>query len=71
MGCEVVRTPLGAGFVCSRGRRPKTCRWCSRPSTKLCDWKAPAAARTCDAPICDDHAKVVGPNRDHCPDHVA
>lgn len=23
--------------------------------------------RRCDAPICDDHARAVGPDLDHCP----
>lgn len=57
------------GFVCSRGRKhsPK-CRWCEKPSTKLCDYPV-TAHQTCDAPICDEHAKRQGSNLDTCPDH--
>jgi hypothetical protein len=26
--------------------------------------------KTCDAPMCDEHATNVGPNLDHCPEHA-
>lgn len=70
MPCKVGR--LGSsGFVivCSRGHRtPPACRWCGKPSTKLCDYPT-SKNGTCDAPICDAHAMKQGPNLDTCPDH--
>ena len=61
-------------IICSRSRRtnPK-CKWCNRPSTKLCDYWVSSdgrPGRTCDAPMCDEHAVRVGPEKDHCPEHV-
>src|SRR5205807_441310 len=47
----------------------KKCRWCGKPVTKLCDFGT--ASGTCDAPMCDAHAKRVGEDTDYCPDHGA
>jgi hypothetical protein len=44
------------------------CGFCGRPSTKLCDGPGPDG-ETCDAPLCDDHARRIGRNRDLCPVH--
>lgn len=57
---------IGTGFICTSGRT-KRCRWCDQSRTKLCDF--PNGKKTCDAPMCDAHAKNVGNNRDYCPDH--
>lgn len=62
-------------IVFTRGRAPKLCIFCLkvgtlRESTRLCDWPL-ANARTCAAPMCEGHARPVGVNRDHCPDHAA
>mgnify|MGYP001576472413 FL=1 len=58
------------GFACGPGARTRQpCRWCGKPSTKLCDWPLPKG--TCDAPMCDGHATAIGWNKDHCPEHVA
>lgn len=57
-------------IICGGARRRRRCRWCSAPSTKLCDFKAPGAKRTCDASMCDRHAKSIGPDLDRCPDHA-
>jgi len=55
----------------------RRCKWCSAWSTKLCDGPRahnPAIVshqrKTCDAPMCDEHAKSIGPDRDLCPDCV-
>jgi hypothetical protein len=73
MRCEVVQTPLGVGFICGpgRSRAMPRCRWCSAASTRLCDFQGPRAKRTCDAPMCDLHARRVGDELDHCPLHAA
>jgi hypothetical protein len=56
-------------IICSRGHwRPPKCQWCDKPSTKLCDYPI-EKGRTCDAPMCEEHAKRQGPNVDTCPNH--
>lgn len=70
MGCMV-----GQGvIVCTGKGRRRKCSWCARPHTKLCDHPIPLtptrAAGTCDAPMCDDHAKRIGPDADLCPIHA-
>lgn len=67
MPCEI----RGNAIVCSRGgRKAPACRWCGKPSTKLCDYPT-SKNQTCDAPICNEHAKSQGKNLDTCPDHPA
>lgn len=74
--CEWVDIPgAGKALVRMSGKRPPACRWCGKRSTKLCDFVVShpnqvTHKRTCDAPMCDDHASHVGPNLDHCPDHA-
>lgn len=48
------------------GRQAKCCDI----SAYLCDWKLPDG-QTCDAPLCQPHANLVGPNRHYCPKHQA
>ena len=70
MPCEPIRNAAGAtvGVVCSRGRRTRKCKVCSKPARWLCD--APLNRyRTCDAAICDGHRTAVG-ERDYCPAHA-
>jgi hypothetical protein len=78
MGCEPLLDAGGhvRGFRCSRGRknRPPLCAYCNRPSTKLCD--GPAAnpgpglfQKTCDVPMCDQHAHPGGQDVDYCEAH--
>jgi hypothetical protein len=73
MPCEVVKLGDGtAAIVCTRGERSKTpCRWCSRVHTKLCDYPLGGIkkGKSCDAPICDQHAREIGPDRHLCPPH--
>ena len=78
MPCRVLRDPKtgqSVGIACGPGPA-KTCRFCrselkrNRKSTKLCDWKTTANS-TCDAPMCDEHATSVGPEKDLCPPHNA
>lgn len=41
---------------------------CMAMSGYLCD--APVEGGTCDAPLCDEHAKAIGPDRHLCPIHA-
>jgi hypothetical protein len=74
--CEWITLPDGTkAIVRFSGKRPAACRWCGKPSTKLCDFRLSHPSqvthkRTCDAPMCDQHAKSVGTNLDFCPDHA-
>jgi hypothetical protein len=71
MACELETDETGrvTAIVCTRGRRrPKPCRWCKNPGTRLCDYKV--GGKTCDAPLCGDHAKSLQGGLDHCPDHA-
>lgn len=68
MGCDIQRDKDGQmmKIVCSRGS--SKCRWCGNRSTKLCDF--PVNGRTCDAPMCSNHAKYIRREVDYCPDHA-
>jgi hypothetical protein len=72
MACEHITDKHGTTFICCGSRRrPPKCKFCSKPSTKLCDFPIHGSkkGKTCDAPICDDHATSVGEDRDFCPPH--
>lgn len=75
MPCEWVKLPGGGvAHVRTSGRKPKFCPFCKeRPATKLCDFRIKVGdvghTRTCDAPICEQCATIVGPDRDYCPVH--
>lgn len=55
-------------IVCSRNRRPQSCKFCRQPSTKQCDFPV-SPGKTCDVYMCDYHANRVGDNVDYCPNH--
>ncbi len=64
----------GVAILRLSGKRPAKCLWCDRDSTRLCDFDisergAFELQKTCDAPMCSEHAKHVGPNRDLCRVH--
>lgn len=77
MPCRTIHDDDGrsVGIACGPGHA-KTCRFCrkeskrSRKSMKLCDWQTTSTS-TCDAPMCDEHATSVGPDKDLCPPHNA
>lgn len=69
MVCHVVKFGNGTAIVCSRRQRRRRCPFChKRDATKLCDH--PTGSGTCDAPMCENCATVVGLDRDLCPDHA-
>lgn len=75
MPCRTLKDDEGriTGFMCGRAaRKLDPCRWCGKPHTKLCDYplRGAKAGKTCDAPICDDCATSIGPDRDLCPAHA-
>ena len=62
-------------IVCGSRRTRKKCKWCGAPATKLCDHVTSSPAqimhrKMCDAPMCDRHAKSIGPEKDLCPFHA-
>ena len=69
MESKVFRTAEGSIVIaCSRTKR-KDCSVCTqRRGDLLCDFVKPNG-KTCDAPLCRDCAKRVGPNKDFCPTH--
>lgn len=64
MSCEIRNNMI----ICSRGRQMPKCQFCSRMSTKQCDYKLDKT-HTCDAYMCEAHSKKQGPNLDTCPNH--
>lgn len=66
--CEYL--DLGNGnfaIVCGTRKRTKFCK-CGRAADLLCDWKMPEG-KTCDAPICRQHALEVAPDKHLCVFH--
>lgn len=73
MPCRTIDLGNGAyAIACTRGRNPKPCCSCGRPSSKLCDFplKGNTTGQTCDRPICEKCAKHVPPDTDYCPTHA-
>lgn len=74
--CAVVDLPSGGKAFIRMAQWPFIhCRWCQNLSTKLCDFVVSHPSqvthkKTCDAPMCDRHARNVGPDRDYCPVHL-
>jgi hypothetical protein len=69
MACNVIyQGGKPIGMMCGARRVARACGWCNKRHTKLCDQKLPEG-RTCDAPMCADHAFGVGKNEDLCPQH--
>jgi hypothetical protein len=66
---------LGNGtraIICTRGRTQR-CKYCGRPSTKLCDWPLAGEkkGKTCDIPMCERCAAHIEPDTDYCKAHNA
>jgi hypothetical protein len=43
---------------------------CMGISQYLCDWPVDGG-KTCDAPLCEEHATQIGPDRHLCPRHAS
>lgn len=56
-------------IICGTRHKTRYCA-CGRECKFLCDWKVRARkSGTCDAPICEAHAKQVAPGKHLCPLH--
>lgn len=44
---------------------------CCAMATLLCDFPVGNEGKTCDMPLCPEHAHEIGPNRHWCPKHRA
>jgi hypothetical protein len=64
-------TPFG-GFICGPRTKMKKCTYCSRPHTKLCDFKTEIEGgwKVCDKPMCDACSEKKGDDIDHCRIHA-
>jgi len=74
MPCSWIKLPGGEVAIVKHAKgRTRKCGFCSLSSTKLCDaivGKTLAGDPiTCDTPMCDSHARQVGPDKDFCPKH--
>lgn len=76
MACRLIANGQG-GFAIACGPRRPTRRCsvpnCQHAATKLCDYPVERKGKlgTCDAHLCDGHAKDAGDGKDHCPPHDA
>lgn len=69
MKCFHMTLPDGnAAILCGSFPGEKHCVVCGTFATRLCDHHN-SDGRTCDAPMCDEHAAHLGANRDFCPLH--
>lgn len=71
MPCYTIKDPnFGTMFLC--GKFGPHCRGgCGAPGDEfLCDWPV-GKGKTCDAPLCADHAHEVAPEVHYCPGHFA
>jgi hypothetical protein len=75
MPCSRVTFPDGSVAIVKHAKtRAPRCRFCSKGSSKLCDFEVAKTLAgvpiTCDAPICGACARPApNPNQDFCPKH--
>jgi hypothetical protein len=76
VNCTRVKLPSGGtAIICGPAAAPRKCSFCyrARTATLLCDAivgrTLGGTPFTCDAPICPQCAKEVGPNEHRCPRH--
>lgn len=82
MGCETIKLGNGIAMIaCSRGGRVPKCHYCSRPSSKLCDFPVPLNepspsnpavpnTKLCSRRLCGQCARSVAADVDHCRIHA-
>lgn len=72
MPCHRYNTKHGMVFIrVSRGQKmPDPCRECGDISGFLCDFPV-GDGKTCDRPLCGDHAHEVAPDVHYCTPHFA
>lgn len=72
MKCDIVKMPDGSNAIVCSSRRVPRCGFCttrSKPRSRFqCDWKV-GKDKTCDAHLCDAHAREVDKNKHLCPVH--
>lgn len=69
MGCEIRKGADGSIVtMCGPGVGRRVCKYCSRPGSKLCDFKT-SPGQTCDARLCGQCSRSIGPDLDHCKIH--
>lgn len=68
MKCSPVKIDGTTVILCG-SQRIAACVVCEAIAGKLCDWKT-SNRKTCDAPLCDTHATIVGEDKDLCPTHA-
>jgi hypothetical protein len=70
--CEKV--DLGGGsmaIVCSRGRRARSCSYCSSTSSRLCDYPVKEhKSGMCDRPLCERCTTRIAGDGDLCRAHA-
>lgn len=72
----IIRDGFGKpiGIACTRGRQPKPCAYCGRPSSRLCDFPVKVGdlghKTTCDAPLCDRCTTKIAGDGDLCRTHA-
>ena len=74
MSCRTVDLPGGNGTVIvrRRGRKPASCSYCSRPSSRLCDFPVKGKrGGTCDVAMCERCSTRIAGERDLCRDHAS
>jgi hypothetical protein len=74
MVCSIIKIPGGGVAIVKHSARTVKCKFCHQRSSRLCDAVIAKTLGgediTCDAPICGNHARVVGPDKDFCPKHA-
>jgi len=71
MACHIIKDKkLGTVFLCGcKMLADKLCRKCNAIADKLCDYPV-GNEKTCDAPLCGEHAINITGDIDYCPDHA-
>ncbi len=74
MKCSPITLPGGSVLIlCGRAAGKRGRQLCRvdgmREATLLCDWPM-GGGRTCDTPLCEEHAAKIGSDSHLCPEHA-